>query len=233
MGMTTIPRNVTHLLLYQSIQLITMEIILIRHAQSKGNETNTVQGQTDEGLSDLGKKQAKQLSEHFNIGDICAIYSSDLGRATETAEPLRDKLNLEIKTDPDLREAHFGIWEGLTYNGVKEKYSNEYSTWHKNYFIRPPWFESFELHQKRVRKAIEMILMNHNLTDKVAVFTHGGSIKTQVGYFKKLSGEELTQFTTSNCSLTLLKFNPTQKYENGKLIYYNKDVIRLAVQKEL
>ena len=210
-----------------------MQLILIRHAQSKGNEANIVQGQTDEGLSSLGKEQAKELSEYFQAGDITSIYSSDLGRAVQTALPTAKKLNLEINTDPDLREAHFGIWEGLTYNQVKEKHEKEYTEWHKNYFIRPPWFESFESHKKRIQRAIEKILVENNYNSKVAVFTHGGSIKTQIGHFKKLNGEELTLFTNANCSLTLINFNPTTKYENGKLIYYNKEVIKMKAQREL
>ena len=43
-----------------------MEIILIRHAQSKGNESNTVQGYSDHGLSELGKEQAKLLAEYLS-----------------------------------------------------------------------------------------------------------------------------------------------------------------------
>ncbi len=210
-----------------------MQLILIRHGQSKGNSTNTVQGHLDEGLSELGKEQAKQISEHFKVRDLNAIYSSDLGRAVQTAEPLAKKLELDIKTDKDLREADFGIWEGLTYDEVKEKFPQEYSDWHKNYYIRPSWFESFDLHFKRVRRAIEKILKAHSLNDSVAIFTHGGSIKTQVGYFNKLTGEELTKFTNLNCSLTLLKFNPSKVYDHGKLIYYNKSVISLVTQKDL
>ncbi len=210
-----------------------MELILIRHAQSKGNKENIVQGQTDEGLSDLGKEQALELSEYFQLDDFTAIYSSDLGRAVQTATPTAKKLNLQIKTDPDLREAHFGIWEGLTYNEVKEKFPDEYNAWHKNYYIRPPWFESFELHQKRIQRAIEKILLENDYDSKVAIFTHGGSIKTQVGYLKKLSGEELTLFTNSNCCLTLIEYNTSVKYEHGKLIYYNKDVVKIKAQREL
>lgn len=202
-----------------------MELILIRHAQSKGNETNTVQGHLDNGLSELGKEQAKSLSLLFTIDDLSAIYSSDLQRAIDTAKPLAEKLKIKIDLNPDLREAHFGIWEGMTYSGVEKKYPQEYKNWHKNYFARPPWFESFNLHLVRVRRAIEKILLAHNLDEKIAVFTHGGSIKTQFGYFQKLSGEELAQVSTKNCSLTLLRFNPTKKYEEGNLIYYNKEVI--------
>ena len=210
-----------------------MDILLIRHAQSKGNSTNTVQGHLDEGLSELGKEQAKGVSEYFKITDLNAIYSSDLDRAVQTAEPLTKKLGLDIKKDQDLREADFGLWEGLTYDEVKEKFPKEHSDWHKNYHVRPPWFESFDSHFKRVRRALEKILKIHDLSDSVAIFTHGGSIKTQIGYFNKLTGEELTRFTNSNCSLTLIKFNPSKIYDDGKLIYYNKSVISPVTQREL
>ena len=209
-----------------------MQIILIRHGQSKGNSTNTVQGHLDEGLSKLGEKQPRELSEHFKVGDLNAIYSSDLGRAFQTAEPMAQKLGLAIETEQDLREADFGLWEGLTYNEVKEKYPTEYFAWHKNYYIRPPWFESFDSHSKRIRRSMEKILKKHNLSDSIAVLTHGGSIKTQIGYFNKLNGEELAGFTNSNCSLTLIKFNPLKEYDHGKLIYYNKCVINSLAQKE-
>ncbi len=202
-----------------------MQLILIRHAQSKGNEANIVQGQTDEGLSGLGTEQAKKLSDYFQIGDITAIYSSDLGRAMQTAEPTAKKLGLKITVDAKLREAHFGIWEGLTFSEVKEKFPDEYTKWHKNYFIRPQWFESYESHRSRIQKAIENILPENGYDSKIAIFTHGGSIKTQLGYFKNLSGKDLTEYKTMNCSLTLINFNPTIKYEDGKLIYYNKEVI--------
>ncbi|MBI2995390.1 MAG: histidine phosphatase family protein [Candidatus Melainabacteria bacterium] len=203
-----------------------MEILLIRHGQSKGNETSTVQGQTDEGLSKLGKKQATELSDCFKAGDLNAIYSSDLKRATETARPTARKLNIKIKIDPNFREASFGIWEGLTYEGVKEKYKVEYSAWYKNYYVRPGWFESFDSHFKRIKKAIKNILQIHKSNERIAIFTHGGSIKTQLAYFQKLKGEELSRLTIKNGSLTSVEFNPTTQYEKGKLIYYNKEVIK-------
>ena len=201
-----------------------MEIILIRNGQSKGNEQNIVQGQLDEGLSELGLMQAEELSTYFN--NLNAIYSSDTGRATQTAEPTAKKLGLEINIDKDLREASFGIWEGMTYDEVKEKYSLEYQAWDENYHIRPSWFEAFDVHQNRVRKALEQILTKHNVEESIAVFSHGGSIKTQVAFFKKLNGAELTKIRISNCSLTLISFKPSKEYKNGELAYFSKDVVK-------
>lgn len=206
-----------------------MELLLIRHGQSKGNANDIVQGHLDEGLSGLGLEQAAKLSNYFNTGDLTAIYSSDLGRAKQTAEPTSKKLGLKINLDPDLREAGFGIWEGMTFAEVKEKYKDEYSKWHENYYVRPSWFEGFDIHQNRVKKALERILASHKENERIAVFCHGGSIKTQVGFFKKLDGIELTKISISNCSLTCITFNSSTKYEDGKLTYHSKDVISLAV----
>lgn len=202
-----------------------MELLLIRHGQSRGNEESIVQGQLDSGLSEFGENQAEKLKNYFNHGDISSIYSSTLCRAIQTATPTAKKLNLEINLDSNLQEAHFGIWEGLTEHEVKEKYNKEYTDWHKDYFIRPHWFEAFDKHQSRVKKTVEKILQSHKHSDKVAVFTHGGSIKTQIGYFQKLNGKELANFSLSNCSLTLISFNHSGKYDEGKIIYYNKKVL--------
>lgn len=203
-----------------------MKVLLIRHALSKGNMANIVQGRQCMGLADLGKEQANKLSEYFNPGDINAIYSSDSPRAIQTAEPTAQKLEIEITTDPDLQEANFEVWEGLSYDEVRDKYPDEYLAWHEDFYVRPPWLESFKAHQTRIRRAITKPLSAHQPNDTIAVFTHGGSIKTQVGYFNnKLSGKDLAKLRTINCSLTLLEFNPTTNYENGKLVYYNKEVI--------
>lgn len=207
-----------------------MELILIRHGQSKGNANDIVQGHLDEGLSDLGLEQAESLSKFFNPGDLTAIYSSDLDRAKQTAEPTSKKLSLEINLDPELREAGFGIWEGMTFTEVKEKYKEEYSNWHKNYYIRPPWFESFESHHSRIRKAIERIISSYKTGDKIGIFCHGGSIKTQVGFFKKLNGEELTKISILNCSLTGISYNSSKNYEDGNMIFHSKDVIKSMVR---
>ena len=209
-----------------------MELILIRHAQSIGNEKDIVQGHIDEGLSELGKVQAKQLANYFNADSINAIYSSDLSRAIHTAKPIADKLNLVIKIDPNLREANFGHSEGMTYKEVQEKFPEEYNRWNNNFFNRPAWFESFESHFQRVKAALEKILKDQNLNYRVAVFTHGGSIKTQLSYFNKLSGEEIAKLRTLNCSLTTIKFNPTKNYRDGKLICYNEEVIKNSTKRD-
>lgn len=202
-----------------------MQIILIRHAESKANKQNIVQGQTDRGLSEDGEKQSHKLSEALANYNISAVYSSDLGRAIQTAMPTASKLKVDIQTDPDLREADFGIWEGMTYEEVKEKYPTEYNAWLKNYFVRPHWFESYDLHLHRTRSAIERIIGKHTSNDVISVFTHGGNIKTQLGYFGNLSGKELADIRTKNCSLTAIDFNSSLNYKDGKLVYFNKEVI--------
>src|ERR1044071_3382976 len=71
-------------------------LILIRHGQTDWNAENRVQGQANSPLNELGRLQAKELSEKlvFEHSDISAVYSSDLDRAYDTAKETADRFNL-------------------------------------------------------------------------------------------------------------------------------------------
>ncbi|OGJ19951.1 hypothetical protein A3K73_03250 [Candidatus Pacearchaeota archaeon RBG_13_36_9] len=82
-----------------------MKLILIRHAESEANAKGINQGQKiDTSLSDLGKKQAKQVAQRLKEEKIDIIYSSDLKRAKETAEQINKFHKLKIIYDKRLRE---------------------------------------------------------------------------------------------------------------------------------
>ncbi|MCE7746679.1 MAG: histidine phosphatase family protein [Candidatus Heimdallarchaeota archaeon] len=91
-----------------------MRVVLIRHGQSEGNILQVIQGQEDYPLTKKGEEQAhkagRELKEthHFD-----RIYSSDLLRATKTAEIIASYFNgMEITFSEKLRELHFGSFQG-------------------------------------------------------------------------------------------------------------------------
>ena len=47
-----------------------------------------------------------------------ALYSSDLGRARQTAQPIADALQLPMTLLPALRERNFGRCEGMTFEEI-------------------------------------------------------------------------------------------------------------------
>lgn len=87
-------------------------IYILRHGQSKSNQSATFSGGNEVALSELGVIQAQKACVELENKGIEYIYSSPLSRAINTAKPLADKLNLSINIEKDFREICFGSWEG-------------------------------------------------------------------------------------------------------------------------
>ena len=60
-------------------------IIAVRHGETAWNVDARIQGQMDIGLNDKGRQQALRVGKALSGEPISAIYSSDLGRAHDTA----------------------------------------------------------------------------------------------------------------------------------------------------
>jgi broad specificity phosphatase PhoE len=102
-------------------------VLLIRHGQSLGNAERRFGGHTATPLSALGRAQAEATARALASEQVSAIYSSDLLRAVETAEPLAALTGLEIRLTSAFRERSVGQMEGLTFEEAAEKYPDEYA----------------------------------------------------------------------------------------------------------
>src|SRR5437868_12364336 len=101
-------------------------LYLIRHGQSAGNAEGRFGGHGPTPLSRLGEEQANKTAKVLAKEHISAIYSSDLHRAVQTAEPLAKLLNVPINTSPAFRERHVGVLEGLTFDESRHKFPDDY-----------------------------------------------------------------------------------------------------------
>ena len=85
---------------------------LIRHGVTDWNDEYRTQGHSDIPLNEKGRQQAELLSRRIGTEQWDYIYSSDLSRALETAEIIGKFKNIEVRTDPRLREMNCGLIEG-------------------------------------------------------------------------------------------------------------------------
>ena len=97
-------------------------LYLIRHGQVAGFETPRFNGHTDVDLSPLGREQLEAVAEDLREVELDAVYSSDLQRARYGGEALVSTRGLELRIAPEFREMNFGIWEGLSFDEVEERY---------------------------------------------------------------------------------------------------------------
>ena len=78
-------------------------LLLARHGESDWNRARRWQGFADRPLTERGRAQAEELAARLVEIPLDAIYSSDLGRACETAAP-PGPAGLSPSIFPDARE---------------------------------------------------------------------------------------------------------------------------------
>lgn len=104
--------------------LATLRIILVRHGLSEDNLHAIWAGHKDSPLCSTGILQAKSLGIALANYNLSAIYSSDLKRASRTAEEIL-QANKTVPPPPlvqtqSLREQNFGQAEGKNWSEVGE-----------------------------------------------------------------------------------------------------------------
>src|SRR5262249_58450105 len=62
-----------------------VRILLARHGETVYNVEGRWQGQSDSPLTERGRAQARELARALADEQLAAVYSSDLGRAADTA----------------------------------------------------------------------------------------------------------------------------------------------------
>jgi broad specificity phosphatase PhoE len=149
-------------------------ILLVRHGATEWNLTKRAQGQADIALADEGRDQALRLIDLLREYKIDAIYSSDLGRAVDTAKPLAESRGLDVELDRDLREIDQGEWTGLTTEEIRARWPDRWGP-HRHYSARPGG-ESPDQVRERGLRAIRRIVEKHP-DGCIVLISHGGTIR--------------------------------------------------------
>ncbi len=197
-------------------------LIFMRHGQSLGNATHSLLGHTDLGLSELGHRQAELAVPAVKTKNIDIIYSSDLKRAVETAEPSAKALGLPVHPTADFREIFLGDWEGVSCRDLAEANDPIYMIDFKSRFgyFRAPGGESSEELGERIYKMAEKYA-RENEGKTLLIACHAAAIRTLcakvLGYDKDGLSSKID--FPQNASLTTLT------YENGgfALVKYSEE----------
>jgi probable phosphoglycerate mutase len=151
-------------------------LYLVRHGQSAGNAEGRFGGHGTTPLSELGRRQAQLAANALAKERVQVIYSSDLQRAVESAEPLAKLLKLEVHTSKAFRERHVGVLEGLTFDESKAQHPNDYyALVNRNVDHVISGGESYRHLLRRITFKLHTILREHR-GQRIAVFTHTGAI---------------------------------------------------------
>lgn len=182
------------------------EIILVRHGQSaafvESSPFELVDGQGDPPLSDLGHHQARQVAARLAELEIEAIYATTLRRTVQTANPLAERLGLEVRIECDLREVHLGEWEGGFFRKMAAEAHPAFAEMDSTQdWGALPGAETSASLRGRVRSALTRIHLGHPGARVVAV-SHGGAIGAALA--EATGATSLAFSSTDNASIARL-----------------------------
>lgn len=187
---------------------MTTTLCIVRHGETAWNAEHRVQGQLDVPLNSIGLAQAKAAAAVLAKEPFDVIYSSDLSRARQTAQPAAEQLGKEVLLEQDLRERHYGIFERLTYAEVKVKFPEDYA----RFAARDPEyaFRTGESLKDFAARSISVLtrIAEANEGRRILVFTHGGVLDHVYRHVSGVSLSAERDFGIPNAGLNRIEVSP-------------------------
>ncbi|MFI7307085.1 bifunctional RNase H/acid phosphatase [Micromonospora aurantiaca] len=154
-------------------------LILVRHGETERTVQKRYSGRGDVPLTERGRAQARATAARVAAlaPSVAAVVSSPLSRCTATAEAVAAQVgNPPVRTDDDLIECDFGVWEGHTFAEVREGWAAELDAWLASTRVAPPRGESFVTVAERTGRAVDRLRSAYP-GETVVVVSHVSPIK--------------------------------------------------------
>lgn len=205
-------------------------LVIVRHAESERNvrraralktgelEYGTAVRDMDVPLTERGEKQAeatgRYLSKKFRFD---RVFVSPYLRAVQTTHLIlsHSAHRLAPSYEERIREKEFGILDGLTRDGIIEKYPDEWKRREREgkYYYRPPGGESYPDVALRVRSFLGTLARDCRKLS-VLVVCHSVVALTFRRLLERLTEKEVLAIDRDpeqdvcNCSVTWYRFDP-------------------------
>jgi probable phosphoglycerate mutase len=197
-------------------------VVFWRHGRTEWNEQHRFQGQTDIPLDEVGLEQANEAARLLAGLRPSRIISSDLVRASRTAQALSELVNLRVDTFAGLRETNAGTWEGQTREELIANHGDELAAWAAGSNLRPGGGETRMEVAQRVIDVINQELIGVGDQETLVVVTHGGSARAAIAMMLDLPPEHWAALgVLSNCAWSVLSEKDSPYGPPWRLQEYN------------
>lgn len=196
-----------------------LDILLVRHGQTKWNVEMRLQGTLDSDLTEAGIFQAEKLGERLSDIEFSKVFASPSGRTMKTAELVMGNKNNPIITDERLKEMNFGILEGKKIETLENRFKQEITVMHEEPEVYNPSEYNGETYKdliKRTSGFLDEIVSNEK--GKILVVAHGMSLMAMIAAINKLEIKDFwNRGLKPNVSLTM--YNYREGLFGEKLFY--------------
>lgn len=192
-----------------------VNLYLIRHGRQNSTLCNV-----DVELSEEGRLQAGLLRDRLQNYSIDALYSSQLVRATQTAEILNEALCLPHIIREELCEISFGLLTGQTESYIEEHFADFKAEQRMLIQDIPyPGGENGTSVYERAMPVIQEIVQSGK--QNIVVVTHGGTIRVLLAalFGKNQARRFLFGVSLENTGITQLVYHP--QYDRFYLERFN------------
>jgi probable phosphoglycerate mutase len=178
---------------------------LVRHGETAWNAERRLQGHLDIPLNGEGARQAAAVARALSGENIDAVISSDLQRASQTAQAIAASHQLPVQVEPLLRERCYGGFEGLLYSEIAQRFPHEFAQWQAREVdaVLPAGAnlgESFRTFYERSTRAI-FTRAARCPGQTIVLVAHGGVLECAYRCALGLALETPRDFTIPNASI--------------------------------
>lgn len=179
------------------------DLFLIRHGETDYNKEGKYCSFTDITLNGKGILQVFELQKKIKDISPDIIFSSSHKRALQTAEILFPQKKIELAEE--LKELNFGLWEGLNYQEIYQRYRELYTKWLSDFYkYTPPQGERMEDFEKRIVNFLNKVSCNYS-GRKIVFVTHGGVIKVLSRYLSIRESHDFWKIDVEPASISHFK----------------------------
>lgn len=200
-------------------------ILLVRHGETDWNREERIQGMMDIPLNALGLAQAEQVGVALamQVTSDAEMVVSDLVRTRETAKPIVNATGIDPRFDARLRERHFGVWQGKTYQEWREldaEGARRHASGEADYGP-----EGGETARQFLNRCVNTVTDLSIACDEPALVlvTHGGVVSSMVRHSQGLESNSARTWSVPNASISEWRFD-------GEMFYMERvgDVTHLS-----
>ena len=180
---------------------MTLCLDLLRHGETELG--GGLRGSLDDALTPKGWEQMRAGVAQQGPWD--RLISSPLQRCARFAEELGGRLGLPVEIERDLRELHFGAWEGQSAAALMETDADDLGRfWSDPYGFTPPDGEPVEQFDERVLAAVSRLQQRY-AGQRLLLISHGGVMKVLLARARGLPREQLLQIEVVHGALFALQ----------------------------
>ena len=144
-------------------------------------------------------------------------FASPLKRAVATAQWLNPLTH--VQTVPELKEQHFGVWEGKSYDQVWREHEHHHD-WSQPETLQPPDGESFTRVCERVDGWLNAML--ESLAGRsIVIVAHAGVIRAGLRHAVGLSHAQALKMHIDYTSVTHVSYYAAES-ESARVEYVNR-----------